>query len=110
MRKGILGPCQEPEAVADRVDQHGRVLEPREVEIAREVFGELFDLDVVAAPEGDAVQLQPQPGSRERRDKTLLVLELLGCPDSEPLLPGQPNRLPLDLALCGRLTDLPPEI
>ena len=45
-------PSQQPDTVAADADQHQRILETREVDIAREVLGELLYRDVVAPPEG----------------------------------------------------------
>ncbi|MCY4511438.1 MAG: hypothetical protein OXG35_31410 [Acidobacteria bacterium] len=58
-----------PGAVRNGAVQHLRSLEPRRVEIPREVVNDLLDGDVVAAPARHAVELPPPKRASEAADQ-----------------------------------------
>ena len=84
--KGVLLPCQHSDAVADRIDQHGRVLEPWQVDIARKVFGQLLGRHVVTAR--DKIPGRDDVGALRLRMIGAKNVELAKLPD---LGPGEKN-------------------
>src|SRR5204863_542188 len=90
----LLFPRQQPEAVTDGADQHRGILETREVDIAREVLGELLHPDVIVAPEGDPIELHLEPRAGEAGEQQFVVPELLAHAHGERIVPrGEPERL-----------------
>ena len=89
-------PGQQADASGDGLQQHRRVLQARQVEIAGEVVDELSDRHVIAAPERHPVELHPEARAGEAGHQQLVALQPAGDPDRQGPLSGQPRRLPGD--------------
>src|SRR4051812_42130466 len=56
----IPTPCQQCEPVADRLKQDRWLFEARQIKVANKIFDQLFDGNVITAPERYAVELHAQ--------------------------------------------------
>lgn len=75
--KGLALPGQQRDTVTDRPQQHRRIAQPRQVQVPCEMLHELFDRDVITAPERNAVELHAQPRGRESGNQQLVAPQLL---------------------------------
>ena len=89
-----LRPEQQAEAVLNGALDHRRVLEPRQVDVAGEVLGELLDGDVVAAPKRDASSSMRSRVPASAGDQQLLAAQSLARTRRQRVLPRQPIGLP----------------
>src|SRR5690606_30045431 len=95
----VLRPHEQPKTIANRAEQHLRVAQARQIEVPSEIVNELPDLDMVATPQGDAVQLHPEPRWCEAGNQQFVTPELFAGARGERVLTGQAHGLPVDLRL-----------
>ena len=73
--EALVLPGQQPDAGVDGLQQHARLPQARQIEVASEVVDELPDLHVVAAPQGYPVELHPEACAREAGRQQLVALQ-----------------------------------
>src|SRR5581483_11348433 len=73
--------------------------QPRKINVAGEIVGELLDLHVVAAPERDAIELHFEAGAGKRGDEQLVVPQLLAGAHREWIRAAQAEGLELDRSM-----------
>ena len=90
----VLSPGEQADTVLHGPEQHGGILQTREVYVACEVLDKLPDFNVLATPQRDPVQLQPKTSTREAGEEELLAPEPASGPVSKRRLAAQPCRFP----------------
>lgn len=86
-------------AVANGLEQHAAVLEVRQVQIARKIFHELPDRDMLAPPQRNPVELHPEAVRGKAAEEKLVAAQLPAGADSQDIRPRKPQRLPGDGSL-----------
>lgn len=87
-------PGEQAQPIADRMQQHARVLQARQIRITREVLDQLPDPHRSPPPERDPVQLHLESRRGEAGQVQLIGAQLLAGPRRQGIGPGEPQRLP----------------
>ena len=92
VRERVGRPCQQREAVANRIDQHLRPGEARQVQIPREVLDELPHGDVIAARPQHVVQVLAEDCRPEARDEEVVAAQLPARAHRQGIAAREPGR------------------
>ena len=77
IREAVPLPRRQRDAVLDGVDEHVRVLRPREVDVPRPVIEQLAKRNMIAAPQRHAVQLHLQTHDAKRTHQQFIGAQLV---------------------------------
>jgi len=86
--EAVLRPGQQIHAIANGIQQYDGTLQPRQVEIAREILDQLFHRDMFAAPEWYSVQFHAQSGRGKAGQVELIGTQLLAGAHRQRIGPG----------------------